>query len=100
MVEDRVWGIILEKLGSLDKKLDAVAEDVAALRQASTDVVRRVVDSEQDIKALQVVAATHAQTLDRHDRQLRAGLWLAAAVLLAVVGTLVPPILKVLASVL
>ena len=100
MVEDRVWGIVLDKLSSMDNKLDAVAQDVAAMRQASTDVVRRVVDSEQDIKALQVVAATHAQTLDRHDRQLRVGLWLAAAVLLAVVGTLVPPILKVLASVL
>lgn len=99
MVEDRVWGIVLEKLSSLDRKLDAVAEDVAAMRQASTDVLRRVECNERDIDKLEDTVGSHAKMLDRHDHQLRAGLWLAAAVLATVIASLVPDMLKLLASV-
>ena len=96
MAEERVWDIILNSLGNLEKKLDEVAQDVAAMRTASTDLTRRVARSEQDIDALQRATSTHASAIDRHDRQLGTLGKIVWAVVAVVIGTLVPQLLRLL----
>ena len=99
MAEERIFDIILNALGNLEKKLDCVAEDVAAMRQASGDLTRRVGCVETDVKALKETTATHATTLDRHDRQLGLIAKLVVGAVLAAIGAIVPQLLKLLVSI-
>ena len=99
MAEDRVWNIVLNSLNSLEKKLDGVAQDVAAMRQASGDLARRVERNECNIDELQVATATHATALDRHDRQLGLIAKLVVGAVLAAIGAIVPQLLKLLGSI-
>lgn len=99
MAEDRVWSMVLNSLGNLEKKLDTIAQDVAAMRQASHDVVRRTERNEEDIEQLQNLTASHATVLDRHDRQLAIIMRIVLAVILAVIATLVPQVLRWLPSI-
>lgn len=96
MAEERVWDIVLNSLGNLEKKLDSVAQDVAAMRTASQDVTRRVARSEQDIDGLQKETAAHEKVIDRHDRQLGTLGKIVWAVVAVVIGTLVPQLLRLL----
>jgi len=99
MAEDRVFGIILNSLSNLDKKLDQVAQDTAAMRQASGDLTRRVAESEADIDSLEQLTAGHTTTLDRHDRQLGLIAKLVVGAVLAAIGAIVPQLLKLLGSI-
>jgi len=96
MAEERIWDVVLNSLGSLEKKLDSVAQDVAAMRTASTDLTRRVACSERDIDALQKATSTHASAIDRHDRQLGTLGKLLWAVVTVVIGAVVMQLLGLL----
>jgi len=99
MAEERIWDIVLNSLGSLEKKLDSVAQDVAAMRTASQDVTRRVARNEQDIDALQKETAAHEKAIDRHDHQLGLIAKLVVGAVLAAIGAIVPQLLKLLGSI-
>lgn len=100
MAEDRIWNVVLNSLGSLEKKLDGVAQDVAAMRQASGDLTRRVERSERICDELQATATAHATALERHDRQLGLIGKVVVAVIVALAVAAAPGLVKALASVL
>ena len=94
-----MWSIILDTLSNLERKLDVVAQDVAAMRQASGDLARRIGCAEADIDALEKATAAHAGSLNRHDRQLGLIAKLVIGAVLAAIGAIVPQLLKLLSSI-